>query len=377
MRIAILSCFYPFRGGISQFNTCLLSELGKAHTVKAFNFTRQYPDFLFPGKSQVVNKDDNAVPVESEALLDTANPFSYISTARKIREWNPDLLIMRYWMSYFAPSLGMVARRMSKQCKVVSILDNVVPHEPHFFDKPFTKYFLGHQDGYVVLCDAVGQDLISLKPAAKFIEIPHPLYGQFGEQIPNSEAKQMLDIPETSKTLLFFGLIREYKGLDILLNAFEMLDSSYHLIIAGEPYGSFEKYQQLINCSHFKNSITLKTGYVKDADVNKYFSAADVCVLPYRSATQSGISSISYFYNLPMITTNVGGLKEMIADKGLGLVVNEITPDAIATAVKSYFNNTCDKSLSKAQMIENIKAEKERLSWSNFCNKLIEFTNTL
>jgi Glycosyltransferase len=377
LKIAILSCFYPYRGGISQFNTCLIAELSKNHSVKAFNFKRQYPEFLFPGKTQYVTKDDNAVPIESEALLDTANPFSYISTAKAIREWNPDLLIMRYWMSYFAPSLGFVARHMNVNCKVISILDNVVPHEPHFFDKPFTKYFLGNQSGYVVLCDAVKDDLLALKPNAKYLKTPHPLYGQFGECLPKSEARKLLNIPSNAKTILFFGLIREYKGLDILLKAFSMLDESYHLIIAGEPYGSFEKYQKLIDDSPLKSNISINTQYIKDSDVNKYFSSADVCVLPYRSATQSGISSISYYYNLPMITTNVGGLKEMIADKGLGMVVDTISPNAIAEAIRDYFKDYSLPGSTAMSYIKNIEKEKQRLSWSNFCNNLIEFYKQL
>ncbi len=377
MRIAILSCFYPFRGGISQFNSCLLQELGKQHTVKAFNFKRQYPDLLFPGKTQYVTEDDVAVPVESEALLDTANPFTYLSTARKIREWNPDLLIMRYWMSYFAPSLGYVARHMKSGCKVVSVLDNVIPHEQHFFDRPFTKYFLGRQSGYVVLCNAVGRDLLSIKPDARYVEIPHPLYGQFGEKIPGHQARKIIGVPENLKTLLFFGLIREYKGLDILIKAFDMLDDSYALVIAGEPYGSFDKYAALIENSPNRARIFTNTNYIKDSQVSSYFSAADVCVLPYRSATQSGISNISFYYDLPLITTNVGGLKEMIADKGLGLVVDEITSESVADSIRNFFGEKGSGSIiTRESMRENIANEKERLSWSNFCKGLLEFCNS-
>ncbi|MEF9930930.1 MAG: glycosyltransferase, partial [Bacteroidales bacterium] len=312
MRIAILSCFYPYRGGISQFNACLLGELSKQHTVKAYNFTRQYPNFLFPGKTQYVTEDDNAVPVESQALLDTANPFSYMATAKAIRNWDPDILIMRYWMSYFAPSLGYVARHMNKNCKIISILDNVIPHEQRFFDRPFTKYFLKPNNGYVVLCDAVKNDLLQFVPNANFINTPHPLYSHFGNKMSKNKAVEAIGIQKEKKNILFFGLIREYKGLDILLEAFATLDKSYQLIIAGEPYGSFEKYQKLIDSSPNKENIYVNTNYIKDSEVNKYFSAADVCVLPYRSATQSGISSISYHFEIPMITTNVGGLKETI-----------------------------------------------------------------
>ena len=216
MKIAILSCFYPYRGGISQFNACLYEELSREHNVKAFNFSRQYPEFLFPGKTQFVTPDDEAVPVESVSLLDTANPFSYIKTCKAIREWNPDVLIVRYWMSYFAPSLGFITRKMKKHCKVISILDNVIPHEPHFFDAPLTKYFLKGSTGSVTLCEAVSKDLLALKPDADYTVIQHPLYSHFGGKKERREAERKLGISPGKKNILFFGLIREYKGLDIL-----------------------------------------------------------------------------------------------------------------------------------------------------------------
>lgn len=376
MKIAILSCFYPYRGGISQFNACLLQELAKNHTVKAFNFKRQYPDILFPGKTQYVTKDDNAVPVESQALLDTANPFSYIATARAIREWNPDLLVMRYWMSWFAPSLGYIARHMKKSCKVVSILDNVIPHEPHFFDRPFTKYFLKPQDGFVVLCNAVRQDLLDIMPDARHICTPHPLYSHFGEKMPRMEAGKAVGIKDgNTKNILFFGLIREYKGLDLLIEAFGLLDKSYRLIVAGEPYGSFEKYQKLIDASPNKENILLNTNYIEDSQVSKYFSSSDVCVLPYRSATQSGISSISYHFEVPMITTDVGGLRETIGERGTGVIIDNGEPATIARAIVDYFSP--ENAGMREEMVLNIRREKERLSWGTFCNKLEDFYKTL
>jgi len=376
LKIAILSCFYPYRGGISQFNACLLQELAKNHTVKAFNFKRQYPDILFPGKTQYVTKDDNAVPVESQALLDTANPFSYIATARAIREWNPDLLVMRYWMSWFAPSLGYIARHMKKSCKVISILDNVIPHEPHFFDRPFTKYFLKPQDGFVVLCNAVRQDLLDIMPDARHICTPHPLYSHFGEKMPRMEAGKAVGIKdENTKNILFFGLIREYKGLDLLIEAFGLLDKSYRLIVAGEPYGSFEKYQKLIDASPNKENILLNTNYIEDSQVSKYFSSSDVCVLPYRSATQSGISSISYHFEVPMITTDVGGLRETIGERGTGVIIDNGEPATIARAIVDYFSP--ENAGMREEMVLNIRREKERLSWGTFCNKLEDFYKTL
>ncbi|MDD6363884.1 MAG: glycosyltransferase [Bacteroidales bacterium] len=373
MKIAILSCFYPYRGGIAQFNTCLFNELGKAHDVKAFNFKRQYPDFLFPGKTQYVSADDMAVPIESISLLDTANPFSYISTARAIREWDPDVLIVRYWMSYFAPSLGYVTRHMSDRCKVISILDNVIPHEPHFFDRPFTKYFLSGSDGCITLCEAVSRDLLEIWPEARYKVIQHPLYSHFGTPCGRNDAASSLGIDPRKKTLLFFGLIREYKGLDILLKAFGELGPDYQLVIAGEPYGSFAPYQEIIDASTAKDRIHVFPKFIRDNEVSRFFSVADAVVLPYRSATQSGISSVSYHFEVPVIVTAVGGLKETIGDRGTGLVAEECSPEAIKAEIERFFSDP----MLRESCIENIRKEKTRLSWGNFCRKLTDFIKEL
>ena len=369
MKIALLSCFYPFRGGIAQFNANLLKELSGTHDVRAYNFSRQYPDFLFPGKTQKVSEEDNAVQVESEALLDTANPFSWIRCARRIRQWDPDALIVRYWMPYFAPSLGYVCRHMSDRCKVIAILDNVIPHERHFFDRPLTRYFLSGVSKCVTLCREVGEDLVAVKPDAVRKVIPHPVYTHFGEKLPRGEAEAALHLESGMKNILFFGLIREYKGLDILLEAFDRLDRSYQLIIAGEPYGSFEKYQSIIDRSTCPQRIRVFPEYISDADVKIYFSAADVTVLPYRSATQSGVKAVSDHFEVPMIVTDVGGLKETVGETGTGIVCKDATPECIATEIRRFFD---DGSL-REKCLENIRAANERLSWSRFAGDLTNF----
>lgn len=373
MRIALLSCFYPFRGGISQFNASLYLELGKSHTVKAFNFTRQYPEFLFPGKTQYVTKDDDAVPIESDALLDTANPFTYGRTYRAIRDWEPDLVIISYWMSYFAPSLGYIARRLRKRCKVISILHNVVPHEPRFFDAPLTRYFLSGCTGNVTLCDEVAEDLKRLSPKAPSITLFHPIYGHFGEKMPREEAEKALGLKPGMRNLLFFGLIRDYKGLDILLDAFGKLDSGYQLIVAGEPYGSFVKYRNIIDRSPAKDRIRLFTRYIKDSEVKVFFSASDLAVLPYRSATQSGISAIAYHFEVPMVVTDVGGLRQSIGDCGTGLVAPKADADCVVREIRTYFSDANLKTLC----VNSIKAEKDRLSWRTFSKRLLEFSDNL
>ena len=311
--------------------------------------------------------------MESVSLLDTANPFSYISTYKAIRDWKPDVLIVRYWMSYFAPSLGYITRRMKKHCKVISILDNVIPHEPRFFDTPLTKYFLTGSSGSVTLCEAVSEDLLKIKPDSDFAVIQHPLYSHFGLKKDREEAERELGLESGKKNILFFGLIRKYKGLDILLEAFGKLSEEYQLIIAGEPYGSFEPYQQIIDRLPGKDRIHASLKYIKDSEVSKYFSAADLAVLPYRSATQSGISSVSYHFEVPMIVTDVGGLKETIGDRGTGLVAPEGTPEAIYNEIERYFSNP---EIAE-ECIRNIRLEKERLSWKGFAERLIEFVEQL
>jgi glycosyltransferase involved in cell wall biosynthesis len=225
----------------------------------------------------------------------------------------------------------------------------------------------------VTLCEAVGKDLFRLKPDAKHVSIQHPLYSHFGEKLDRITAEKKLGLESGKKNILFFGLIRTYKGLDILLEAFGGLDESYQLIIAGEPYGSFNKYQEIIDRLPNKDRISMNLKYIKDSEVKDYFSAADLAVLPYRSATQSGISSVAYHFDIPMIVTDVGGLKETIGDRGTGIVASENTPEAIRNEIIRYFD---DPELQKS-CISNIANEKERLSWHTFAVKLEEFINKL
>lgn len=372
MKIAILSCFYPYRGGIAQFNANLFNELGKSHDVRAFNFTRQYPNFLFPGKTQYVTENDNAIEVESTAVLDSINPISYIRTAQEIKKWDPDLLIMRYWISFFAPSQGVVARMVSKKCRVISILDNVIPHEPRFFDSVFTKFYLKSNHGYIVMSESVSKDLLKLSPDAKYLLSPHPVYNHFGAKISKEKALRNLKIDSDKHTILFFGLIRDYKGLDILIEAFNNLDSSYRLIIAGESYGSFDKYAKLIEKNINRQRIYVFNNYIPDSQVPDFFCASDVVVLPYRSATQSGITAIAQHFEKPVITTNVGGLKESIENSGIGIVVPEANANQLTISIQDFFiNNRATEYQIKISEINKI------YSWSNFSQKIMELYKSL
>ncbi len=321
-----------------------------------------------------MTEGDAALKVESDFVLDSINPISWVKTAREIRRWKPDLVLTRYWMPFFAPSLGWVLRSLRKSCKVISILDNDNPHKSHFFDKPLTRYFLQGSDAFITLCSAVGEDLKALKPDARYEVLPHPLYNHFGEPIQRFLAEKRLDITPGMRNILFFGLIRDYKGLDVLMQAFGMLGPEYQLIVAGEPYGSFDKYDKiLVDLEEAAQRVQLHLNYVDDAHVAEYFSAADLVVLPYKSATQSGISAISYHFGVPMVVTNVGGLKEAIGDRGTGLVAGECTPQSVKNEIVKYFASPELQSQCK----ENIQSEKDRLSWSRFAQNLVSFAQKI
>ncbi len=373
MKIAYLSTFYPFRGGIAQFNASLYRAFEKEHIiVKPFTFKRQYPDLLFPGQSQYVEKYDKADCIPSTPILDTLNPLSYFLAARKINNYQPDILLMKYWMSFFAPALGTVAKLMRKKTKRIAILDNVIPHEKRILDSMFTNYFLKQNDGFIAISQKVKQDLQNFLPHAKVLLVSHPVYNHFGKKIPAPEAKEKLGLDPIKKTILFFGFIRSYKGLDLLIKAFNNLDNRYELLIAGECYGSFENYQNQINNSKNRENIKLFNTYIRDSEVPYFFSASDVCVLPYRSATQSGITSIAQHFDLPIIATNVGGLKENINHEKNGLIVNDVSASALEESIKTYFSQDLKMTFAK-----NIREIKEKNSWMNFAKKIIDFNNKL
>ena len=369
MKIAFLSTFYPYRGGIAQFNAHLYQALSKQHEVKAFNFTRQYPDFLFPGKTQYVTPEDKAVPVKTVRILDSANPLTWRRTARAILREKPDVAVFGYWMSYFAVSLTPVARILRKHgVKTVTVVHNAIPHEPKFFDKPLARRFFKQNDLLVSMCDAVTADIRSLCPQARIVQRPHPVYDHFGERRDKIEARQALGLDPDLRTLLFFGLIRDYKGLDLLIDALPLLGEGYQLVIAGECYGSFDKYQSRIAATGLGANIKVFNRYIGDDEVPLFFSAADVCVLPYRSATQSGITAIALHFEVPVVATPVGGLAESIERPGIGLMASEVSSQALAETIRGLF------AAGPEPFIENIRKVKRTQTWDAFAAEIISRT---
>ena len=369
MKIAFLSVFHPYRGGISQFSTSLFQSLSKIAEVNAFNFKRQYPKLFFPGETQYVSSDKKN-PFENHRILDSINPSSYRKTAREINAFSPDLLLTNYWLPFFAPALGGVAKRMNNSCKRISILHNVVPHESRIFDKRLTKSFLDKNDAFILLSEKVKSDLLNIKPSADFLFLKHPLYDHFGDLLDQSKSRESLGIPNGKKVLLFFGFIRKYKGLDILLRALDHLPEDYHLIVAGECYEKFDTYQSIIDKFELSNRITLKLNYIPQSQVNEIFSASDLVMLPYRSATQSGITPVAYHFNKPVMVTDVGGLTEYLVEGKTGWVIKNIDPKLLANQIQSNFPIS-------DQMVLEIEKMKKELSWENFAGKLLEFASTL
>lgn len=372
MKISIFSAFYPFRGGIAQFNARLYRELETNHEVKAYTFKKQYPNFLFPGTTQFVDLQDTSDKIQADRIVSTFNPFTYFSAARKINSSKPDLFIANFWMSFFGVFLALFSKRLPKSTKNIAIIHNLIPHEPRFFDKWLIQYFLKQYDAFVVMSDAVRNDLLQFKPDAKFIQMNHPWYDHFGDKMDVSIAREQIGIDSTKKTLLFFGLIRDYKGLDLLLDAFNKLDDSYQLLIVGEVYSKHEMYQHKITASKNKNRIHFINKYVHDSEVNLYFSAADLCILPYRSATQSGITATSFHFDVPILATNVGGFKTQIEAPGMGIVVNGPDYLLIQKGIEKYFNENL-----KSQFIQAIHVEKSLNTWEMYAEKLISFSQEL
>ena len=366
MKIAFLSVFYPYRGGIAQFNAQLYQALSEQHTVKAYNFTRQYPSFLFPGKTQYVTPEDKATPIESTRILDSANPLTWRKTARAILRDKPDLVVYSYWMSYFAVSLGPVTNILHRHgVKVVSVVHNAIPHEPKFFDKPLARWFFKKNDGLVSMCDAVTADIRSLCPKARIIQQPHPVYDHFGQKMDKKAAQEALGLDSGLRTLLFFGLIRDYKGLDLLIDAMPLLGEEYQLVIAGESYGSFEKYETQIAASGCSGRIHVFNRYIDDDEVPRFFSAADLCVLPYKSATQSGITAIALHFDVPMVATPVGGLAESIGRPGLGVMAGDASAAALAEAIRHFFDG------SPEAFVTNIREVKRTQTWAAFADAIL------
>ncbi|MEE9438352.1 MAG: glycosyltransferase [Saprospiraceae bacterium] len=369
MKITILGTAYPYRGGMTAFNERLARQfISEGHEVMIHTFKLQYPSFLFPGKSQY-STEKAPKGIKIKRSINSINPINWIIKGFSIKKEKPDLLVIGYWLPLMGPAFGTILKliKSNKHTKVISIVHNMIPHERRFGDKAFTSYFAKYVDGFLAMSQSVLNDIYKFDKIKPRVLSPHPVYDHFGNITSRDEAIKTLKLDAKYNYMLFFGLIRDYKGLDLLLNAFSSKDFDIlpiRLIIAGEYYADKEKYIKIIKDNNLERRVVQVDKFIPDSEVSLYFNACDLVVQPYKTATQSGVTQIAYHFNKPMIVTDVGGLKEMCPNEKVGYVVPPYPKD-IANAIIKFFINTNQK-----EMIENIKVEKQKYSWSEMSEKL-------
>ena len=367
MKIAIVGPAYPYRGGITTFNERLARQLlSEGHQVKIFTFTLQYPSFLFPGKTQF-SEEEPPKDLEIVRTLSSVNPFTWYRTARLIAREKPDMVMLRFWMPYFGPALGTIGRYLRRRgIKVVSLVDNIVPHDKKPGDKIFAKYFVKSVDGFLAMSQSVIEELKQFDSTKQVVFAPHPLYDHYGEPESKTEAAAALGLDPNKDYYLFFGLIRDYKGLDLLMEAmasYGLKDSAAQLIVAGEFYSNEDKFWELERSLGLKGRIHWFDRFIPDDQVRHFFNVADLVVQPYKTATQSGITQIAYHFEKPMVVTRVGGLAEIVPDGECGYVVNP-EPAAIAEAISRFYAERPD-------FTAGIRSKKQEFSWSRLTKALL------
>lgn len=364
MKVIVLGTAWPYRGGLATFNERLARQfMSEGHEVELWTFTLQYPSFLFPGKTQYTSE-----PAPSDLLirreLNSCNPFNWLRVGRAIRKAAPDMLICCYWMSFFAPAYACVSRiaKRSGKTRCIALVHNMIPHEPNILDKLFAPSFVKSQDGFVALSESVVNDIDRLDKVGKPKAFsPHPIYDHYGERMTKKDACKALALSEKKDYMLFFGLVRAYKGLDLLLDAFGKVKDqlpNLQLIIAGEFYEDEDKYRQQIAANGLEDRVIVKNEFVPDGDLRKYFGAADLIVQPYKTATQSGVTQVAFHFEKPMLVTNVGGLGEIVHDHQMGYACAP-TAEAIAEDLLDYFQNKRQKAYTAY-----LQKEKTKYEWS-------------
>lgn len=373
--VVIIGPAHPLRGGLASFDERLAREFQRSGwNTTIFTFSLQYPGILFPGASQY---SEAAKPedLKIKVCINSINPFNWIRIGLQLKKTAPDIIIARYWIPFMGPCLGTILRlaKSNKKSKIICLVDNIIPHEKRIGDEIFTRYFMKSPDAYIVMGESVKQSLLKLKPNAKFTLTDHPLFDTFGEPVDKNEARHFLKIPPDKKLLLFFGFIRKYKGLDLLLDALssELLQGSdIHLLVAGEFYEDSKPYLELIEKYQLKKYVHLHTHFIPNDEVKYYLSSADVVVQPYRSATQSGVTPLAYHFEKPMIVTDVGSLAELVPHDQVGLVCQP-EANSIAFAIKSFFQK------EPGHFLKGIREGKSKLSWKTFVDKILNLSNEI
>jgi glycosyltransferase involved in cell wall biosynthesis len=374
-KIFIIGPAYPLRGGLATFDELFCKAFNEqGHDCEIISYSLQYPNFLFPGSTQFDTSGNAPKNIKIHTLINSVNPLSWIKTARFIKKQKPDFIVFRFWIPFMGPALGSIARMVRKSgVKVLAITDNVIPHETRPGDVAFAKYFINACDGFVTMSKAVMKDLEKFTSTVHKKYLLHPLYTSFGEKLNKMDARKALELPTDKQLVLFFGLIRNYKGLDMLLDAMNELKSNpnINLVIAGEFYEDKQPYLDLIEKYQIQNQVILHGKFIANEDVKLYFSAADLVALPYRSATQSGVTQVSFHFEVPTLVTNVGGLGEIIPDKVAGYVVAPNGKE-IAEGIKDYFDNNRMPSFT-----EGMKKEKQKYDWKIFVDEVIDLYKKL
>ena len=374
--IIIIGPAYPLRGGgMASFNERLAKAFQEeGHKVSIYTFSLQYPSFLFPGTSQYSTE---AAPagLDIKVLINSINPFNWIKIGRRLKKERPDIIVVRFWLPFMGPCFGTILRiaKKNRHSKVVCIADNVIPHEKRFGDKPFTKYFIKPVDAFITMSEKVLHDLRTFTNApAKYVA--HPLYDNFGEKIPQAEARKNTGVAQKDFVLLFFGFIRKYKGLDILLEAMQLLKNSstpipdLKLMIAGEFYDDRKVYEDQIAALGIRDQLILRTEFIADKDIKDYLCSANVVIQPYRNATQSGVTPLAYHFEIPMIVTNVGGLPALVPDGKAGLIA-EPTAASLAEKITQYYKT------GEAHFLPFLREEKKKYSWQVMTQEIVSMVN--
>ena len=366
-KVIIIGPAHPYRGGIANFNNSLADAFFKnGDDVEILSFKLQYPSFLFPGKTQFESSDPPK-NIKIKSIINSINPFNWFNVAREINRKNPDFVIIRYWLPFMGPCLGSIARLLNKKIKILAITDNIIPHEKRFGDFFLTKYFVSSCDAFVTLSASVLEDLTQFTKSKNKKFTPHPIYDTFGEKIDKSVAKKNLELNINDKYLLFFGFVRKYKGLDLMLHAMSdqrIKELGVKLIVAGEFYDNIDFYLDLINELEIDSNIILKSDFIDERDVKNYFCASDMITQTYRTATQSGVTQIAYHFERPMLVTDVGGLAEIVPHKKVGYVTTQ-EPKIIADAIVDFYTNNRELDFEK-----NTKTEKLKFSWQNLIHTI-------
>jgi len=375
LKIFIIGPAYPLRGGPAQFNENLCAELNKeGHNAQIISYSLQYPNFLFPGSSQYETSGSAPQGIKIHTLINTVNPFNWIKVANFIKREKPDFILFRYWLPFFGPSLGTIARLVRSRTKVLALTDNMLPHEKRIGDKPFTSYFIKSCDGFIAMSKTVLNDISKFSDTKNKAYSPHPMYETYGPIVSMQEARTKLipiaiGINPEDKIVLFFGLIRHYKGLDILLEAMahpEIKKQNIKLLIAGEFYEDKQPYLDLIQKFELQNQVILHDKFIANEDVRYYFCASNLVAQTYRNATNSGVTMVGYYYEKPMLVTNVGGLTEIVPNEKCGYVVENSVP-LISEKILEYFNKNKEEEFTK-----NVILEKKKYEWKEFIRVLVE-----